>query len=112
MIRSVRATSLPRTWSPIDFARTARRRPSMRQAFIASACFCSKVHDDLAEHLAALEPFEPALDVDERHLRVDHRREAARHLGEAVADVAQRGAERAEDLVLLLEELHQVEIDG
>ena len=42
---------------------------------------------------------------------VDHRQEAVRHLGEAVADVAHRGAERAEDLVLLLEQLHQVEGD-
>ncbi len=38
---------------------------------------------------------------------------ARRHLGEAVADVAHRGAERADDAVLLLEQLHQVElVDG
>ena len=32
-----------------------------------------------------------------------------RHLGEAFADVAHRGAERADDAILLLEQLHQVD---
>src|ERR1700726_972991 len=69
----------------------------------------SKTDDDLAEHLPALQPRQPALDLAERELAVDHRRHAAGHLGEAFADVAHRGAKRADDTVLLLKELHQIE---
>src|SRR5687767_7365481 len=64
--------------------------------------------DDLAEHLAALEALEALLELAEREHRVDHGREAGRHLVERLADVAHRAAERAEDAVLLLEQLHQV----
>src|ERR1700692_2701707 len=69
----------------------------------------SEPDDDLAEHLPALQPRQPALDLAERELPVDHRQHAAGHLGEAFADVAHRSAERADDTVLLLEELHQIE---
>src|SRR5262244_1239953 len=69
----------------------------------------SKGDDDLSEHLPAFDPRQPAFEVGERNLGVDHRQQAVRHLGEALADVAHRGAERADDAVLLLEKLHQVD---
>src|SRR5215475_7547499 len=69
----------------------------------------SKGDDDLSEHLPAFDPRQPALEVGERNLGVDHRQQAVCHLGEALADVAHRSAERADDAVLLLEQLHQVD---
>src|SRR6202049_488666 len=74
-----------------------------------AAAAISEADDDLAEHLPALQPRQPALDLIERELAVDHREHAAGHLGEAFADVAQRGAKRADDAILLLKELHQIE---
>src|SRR5262249_56382923 len=44
-----------------------------------------------------------------RHRGVDHWRGAARTLGQALTDIADRRAERADDPVLLLEQLHQVD---
>src|SRR5439155_26595239 len=69
----------------------------------------SELHNDLAEHLPAFEPCEAALELGQRDLGIDHGRDAGRHLGEAFADVTHRGAERSDDAILLLEELHQVE---
>src|SRR5215475_6082697 len=69
----------------------------------------SKRDDDLSEHLSAFEPRQSALEVGERNLGVDHRQQAVCHLGEALADVAHRGAERADNAVLLLKKLHQVD---
>ena len=60
---------------------------------------------------AALHAREAALEIRQRDFGVDHRQKPARHLGEAVADVAHGGAERADDAVLLLKQLHQVERD-
>src|SRR5262249_23670452 len=68
-----------------------------------------KGQDALSNPLPAFDPRQPALEVGERNLGVDHRQQAVRHLGEAVADVAHRSAERADDAVLLLEKLHQVD---
>src|ERR1700722_12513303 len=67
-----------------------------------------EIDDDLAEDLPALQPREPALEVGEGDFGVDHRREPGSHLGQALADVADRGAERAEDAILLQIELEQV----
>src|SRR5580700_1804549 len=72
----------------------------------------SQAQDHFAEHLASFDPREAALEIGEFHLGVDHRQHAAGHLGEPVAYVAHRRAERADDPVLLLEQLHQVEGDG
>src|SRR5262249_12944851 len=69
----------------------------------------SKRDDDLSEHLPAFEPRQSALEVGERNLGVDHRQQAVCHLGEALADIAHRGAERADNAVLLLKKLHQVD---
>src|SRR5215813_6801822 len=69
----------------------------------------SERNNDLAEHLAALEAREAALELAERNLGIDHRQHAGGHLGKALANVAHGGAERADDAILLLEELHQVE---
>src|SRR4029077_14856209 len=67
-------------------------------------------HDDLAEHLAAFEAREAALEVGKRHFGVDHRRQPSRHLGEALMHVALGAAERAEDTVLLQIKLKQVDL--
>src|ERR1700730_11390724 len=69
----------------------------------------SKGDDDFSEHLPALQPRQPALEIGERNLGVDDRQKAVRHLGEAFADVSDRRAERADDAILLLEQLHQVD---
>src|ERR1700756_167078 len=69
----------------------------------------SEPHDDLAEHLPALQPFQPLLELRERKLGVDHGPETTCHLGERGANIAHRRAKRAEDPVLLLEKLHQVD---
>src|SRR5664280_364487 len=70
-----------------------------------------EVDDDFAEHLPAFQPCQAGFKIRQRKLAVDDRGHAGRDLGQAVADVADRGAERAENLVLLLEQLHQVDGD-
>src|SRR3954464_16059199 len=80
-----------------------------------AVCLCApswplERHDDLAEHLAPFEARKAALEFGKRHFGVDHRRQARRHLGEALAHVADRGAERAEDAILLQIELEQVDL--
>src|SRR6185503_5651315 len=67
--------------------------------------------DDFSEDLAAFKPLKAALEVFEADFGVDHRQKAARHLRKAVADIAHRSAEGAEDFILLLEQLHQIELD-
>src|SRR5262249_48070532 len=69
----------------------------------------SKGNDDLSEHLPAFDPRPSPLEVGQRNLGVDPGQRAVRHLGEALADVAHGCAERADDAVLLLEKLHQVD---
>src|SRR6476646_8483768 len=110
-------------------ARIARNMPTARRPSVSSAAAltccparsaldvvmdgarggASKRDDDLTEHLPAFEPRQPALELGERNLGVDHRQEAVRHLGQAFADIAHRGAERTNDAVLLLEKLHQID---
>src|SRR4051794_11806547 len=75
----------------------------------ASGRCASERDEEFAEHLPALQTRQPALEFGERHFGVDHRRQPRRHLGETFADVTHRSPERADDAVLLLEELHQVE---
>src|SRR5436190_1706189 len=72
----------------------------------------SKTDDNLSKYLPTFEPRKAALELSQRHLGIDHRQQASRHFGEAFADVAHRGAERADDAILLLEELHQVDRGG
>src|SRR3954464_3516541 len=69
----------------------------------------SKRDDDLTEYLPAFEPGQSALELGERNLGIDHRQESVRHLGQALADIAHRGAERTDDAILLLKKLHQVD---
>src|SRR5439155_16513577 len=93
-----------------DFEPCAKRAPRRCTcARIGCGSEPSEPHDDLAEDLPAFEAREAALELGERDLGVDHGAKAGRHLGEALADIAQRGPKRADDAVLLLEELHQVE---
>src|SRR5205085_11801383 len=66
--------------------------------------------DDLAEHLAAFEARQAALKVGKRYFGIDYRRKPGRHLGEALMHIADRGAERAEDAVLLQIKLEQVDL--
>src|SRR5262245_53913675 len=87
-------------------ARSARRLDAVMGGARSRS---SKGDDDLAEHLPAFEPLEPALEVGEGDLGIDHRQQAARHLRQALADIAHRRAERANDAILLLEKLHQVD---
>src|SRR5215470_3336026 len=78
------------------------------RALQAPRHFALERDDDLAEHLAALEPSEPALELGKRHFRIDHRKKARRHFGKAFADIAQRTAERSENAVLLQIKLEQI----
>src|SRR5579863_1884659 len=71
----------------------------------------SESDDDLAEYLTRFESLETALKFREGDFHVDHRRETGRHLGQTLADVAHRGAERADDSILLKKKLKQVESD-
>ena len=71
-----------------------------------------KLHDDFAEDLPAFEPRQALLEIGQREFTVDDRRHAGRNLRQAVADIAHRGAERAENLILLLEQLHQIDGDA
>src|SRR5215831_12300670 len=68
-----------------------------------------EIHNDLAEHLPGFEAREAALEIRKRNLGVDHRQQSAGHLSKHGADISDGSAERAEDLVLLLEQLHQIE---
>src|ERR1700728_2210944 len=69
----------------------------------------SEGDDDLAENLSRFEPLQAALKVGKRNFHVDHWQESASHLGEALANVAHRRAERADDSILLKKKLEQVE---
>src|SRR5713226_1704811 len=110
MARSIPTASHPSTASAVALAcrRTRWVRPLVGVMDSARGR-SSKRDDDLSEHLPALEPCQPALEVGERNFGVDHRQKAVCHLGEALADVAHGSAERADDAILLLEKLHQVD---
>src|SRR5437764_10332299 len=77
----------------------------------AQCHFALERDDDLAEHLAALEPREPALKVFKRDLGIDHRKKAGRHFGKTFPDIAQRTAERSENAILLQIKLEQIHLD-
>src|SRR5262245_59187119 len=108
--RSAPTASQPSAASAAALAFRPARSARLLDAVIGGArSRSSKGDDDLAEHLPAFEPRKTALEIGERNLGVDHRQQAARHLGQALADVAHGCAERADDAVLLLEKLHQVD---
>src|SRR5262249_55872724 len=69
----------------------------------------SERDDDLAEHLPALKPRKAALEVGERDLSVDDRPHAPPLVATTLASFAGWRAEGADDAILLLEQLHQVE---
>src|SRR5581483_11181011 len=71
-----------------------------------------KANDNLAEHVAAFELFEPFSEILELHLGIDHRLHALGDLFERFRDVADCETERAEDFILLLEKLHEVDLAG
>src|SRR3974390_3527857 len=73
--------------------------------------FALERDDDLAEDLTALEPGEPALKFFKRHFGIDRREKARCHFGKALADIAQRTAERSEDTILLEIKLKQIHVD-
>src|ERR1700754_607063 len=66
------------------------------------------MNDNLAEHLAAFHTLKSLLEIRKVYFGVDYRQETICHLGEAVANVAHGGAERAKNLILLLEQHHQI----
>src|SRR5439155_20451419 len=70
--------------------------------------FALKHDNDLAEHLPAFEPGEPALEFLKGHLGIDHWKKAGRHFGKALADITERTAERSEDPILLQIKLEQI----
>src|SRR5262245_11312964 len=109
--RSSPPTNAPAALSAAGCNAVSRRRRRRRIPLI-SAGARSKVDNDFAKDLPALEPLEALLDVREGKLAVDDGRYTVGHFGKARADIAQGCAERTEDLVLLLEQLHQIECDG
>src|SRR4051794_14432952 len=97
--RSVTIASQPSAPSPIALAFRPRRA---RNEIMLGAPRPSKTDDNLSKYLPTFEPRKAALELSQRHLGIDHRQQASRHFGEAFADVAHRGAERADDAILLL----------
>src|ERR1700686_4279581 len=91
--RNSPTASAPRAGSSTGFKIMLQLKPERERVL--------EIDDDLAKHLPAFEPGETLFEVGERHFGVDHRQQAGRHLGVAVADIAQRAAERAGDAVLL-----------
>src|SRR6185437_16002857 len=71
-----------------------------------------EVYNDFAEHLPAFDPRQALLEIRQSKLGIDDRRHAGGDLGQAVADIAHRRAERAKYLILLLEQLHQINGNG
>src|SRR6185369_3681108 len=90
MTRSSCTVRKPNTASPVRRSHDPRLR-------LPPAIGGLELDHDLAEHLAAFQPRDAAFKIGEAEFGVDDGEEAVRHLGETVADVADRGAERAED---------------
>src|SRR5499426_579256 len=108
--RSAPTASRPSAASAAAFAlRPARSAKRLDAVMGGARGRSSKGDDDLSKYLPAFEPLEPALEIGERNLGVDHRQQPASHLGQALADIAHGCAERADDAILLLEKLHQVD---
>src|SRR5262245_30948736 len=82
--RSAPTASCPRAASAAALAfRPARSARRLEAVMDGARGRSSKGDDDLSEHLPAFESLEPALEIGERNLGVDHRQQAARHLGQA-----------------------------
>src|SRR5436309_8833199 len=82
---------------PLCFRSSCQRGPPCITNFGSGAL---ELHDDLAEHPAAFEALETAPEVGETDLRVDHWAQPRLHLGQRIADIAHRGAERTDDAIL------------
>jgi hypothetical protein len=104
--------SAPATASSTGLSKLRARCPSLASKLRNRAPLRGpfETHDNLAEHLPTGEAGKALLEIGKCDLAIDHGAQAARHLAQAVANVAHRGAERADDAILLLEQLH--EIDG
>src|SRR5580704_2346101 len=75
----------------------------------SSACLAYLQFDDqLPEHVAALQPRKAVAELLKRINRVDHRTYATGNAIQRASECTQRRAERADDAILLLEQLHQV----
>src|SRR5262245_9043956 len=107
--RSMTAASDPSAASTPALAWRCTRWASILEGGMSACSGSSKRDDNLTEHLTAFHARQSALEVGERKLRIDLRQQTFCHLGETLADVAHGGAERANDAILLLEKLHQVE---
>src|SRR5262245_64941322 len=94
LMRSRRRTkrSSPPTNAPAARSAAGRnavvKRRCRRRTPLISAGARSKVDNDFAEDLPALEPLEALLDVLEGKFAVDDGRDAVCHFGEACADIA------------------------
>src|SRR5262249_24848770 len=69
----------------------------------------SKGDDDLSEHLPAFDPRQPARDAGRATRGRDPGKRPVRLRGGLLGDFANQCANRADDAVLLLEQLHQVD---
>src|SRR6185437_10357344 len=90
----------------------ARFTPPRTRQIIRFIPAALEVYNDFAEHLPAFDPRQALLEIRQSKLGIDDRRHAGGDLGQAVADIAHRRAERAKYLILLLEQLHQINGNG
>src|SRR6201999_4065558 len=72
----------------------------------------SKLDENLAEYVAAFQSCETCAEVVERIHRVDHWPHTGCDAIQRAAECTERRAERTDDAILLLEELHQVDAAG
>src|SRR5262245_65775988 len=86
----------PRTVLTAAFKPLAGRAPKCPGA-VGIASIVSEGDDDLAEHLPAFQAREAAGEVGKLDLGIDDGPQSRLHLGQRVADVAHRRAERAAD---------------
>src|SRR5262249_28202069 len=107
--RSITAASDPSAPSTPASAWRCTRRASVLEKGMRARNGSSKTDENLSEHLTAFHARQCALEVGEPNLHIDHRQQTVCHFDKTLADIAHGGAERANDAVLLLEELHQVE---
>src|SRR5665213_929508 len=85
-------------------------RPRMRSRYSARCRrIALEINQQLAEHVAMLQPLQPGADILQREHGVDHRGHTGGDPVECAGNRRDRRAETADDAVLLLEQLHQVD---
>src|SRR5262249_55742105 len=107
--RSMPTANDPSAASMPDLTCVCTRWASILEGGMRACSGSSKRDDNLSEHLTAFHARQSALEVGKRNLRIDRRQQTFCHLSETLADVAHGSAERANDAILLLKKLHQIE---